>query len=164
MTKSGVRADDRVESGLSRGHHIIKQSVLIYGTKIIPLLKIKTVTTITTISAGTTFKSFIVVPLVRLRLIDGKRTHKFSRLIPLRDVPCVTYGRSEPTQLINAAVTGQLLFQLRCRSPQGSCRWERRDVGPDAPSVHRCYRDSQHSQTQRRQLPSLSTGVAGTTV
>jgi hypothetical protein len=32
---------------------------MIYGTKIIPLLKLKTATTITTISAGTTFKSFI---------------------------------------------------------------------------------------------------------
>jgi hypothetical protein len=31
----------------------------IYGTKIIPLLKLKTATTRTTISAGTTFKSFI---------------------------------------------------------------------------------------------------------
>jgi hypothetical protein len=36
--------------------------------------------TVTTISAGTTFKSFIVVPLVSLRLIDGKRRqpYKFS--------------------------------------------------------------------------------------
>jgi hypothetical protein len=32
---------------------------MIYGTKIIPLLKVKTATTITTITAGTTFKSFI---------------------------------------------------------------------------------------------------------
>jgi hypothetical protein len=31
----------------------------IYGTKIVPLLKLKTATTRTTISAGTTFKSFI---------------------------------------------------------------------------------------------------------
>jgi hypothetical protein len=31
----------------------------IYGTKIVLLLKLKTTTTITTISAGTTFNSFI---------------------------------------------------------------------------------------------------------
>jgi hypothetical protein len=31
----------------------------IYGTKIIPLLKLKTAATISTISAGTTIKSFI---------------------------------------------------------------------------------------------------------
>jgi hypothetical protein len=49
--------------------------VLIYGTKIIPLLTIKTATIKTTISAGTTFKSFIVIPLVSPSLIDGKPTH-----------------------------------------------------------------------------------------
>jgi hypothetical protein len=31
----------------------------IYGTKIVPLLRLKATTTITTINAGTTFRSFI---------------------------------------------------------------------------------------------------------
>jgi hypothetical protein len=65
----------------------------IYGTKIVPLLKLKTATTITTISAGTTFKSFIFVPLVLPSLIDRKRPTKLSRLISLGDVSRVTYGR-----------------------------------------------------------------------
>jgi hypothetical protein len=37
--------------------------VLIYGTKIVPLLKVKTTTTKTTISACQSFKSFIVAPI-----------------------------------------------------------------------------------------------------
>ena len=45
--------------------------MLIYGTKIIPLLKIKTATIKTTISACTSFKSFIVAPLVWPSLIGG---------------------------------------------------------------------------------------------
>jgi hypothetical protein len=94
----------------SAGSHITKKSVLIYGTKIVTLLKILIATIKTTISAGTTFKSFIVVFLVWPSLIDGKRAHEFSRLIHLRDVPWVTRGRGEPT-LINAVHVITLLHR-----------------------------------------------------
>jgi hypothetical protein len=54
-----------------------------------------------TISASTTFKNFIVAPFVWPNLIDGIRARKLSRLIPLRDEPCVTYA--EANQLLTRA-------------------------------------------------------------
>jgi hypothetical protein len=43
---------------------------LIYGRKIIPLLKVMIATTKTTMSAGTTFKSFIARPYRRAEIVS----------------------------------------------------------------------------------------------
>jgi hypothetical protein len=47
----------------------MERKEVIYGTKIIPLLKVKIATTKTTISAGTIFKSFIAGPYRREAIV-----------------------------------------------------------------------------------------------
>ena len=60
FAEAGVpTARSSVKYGVAVLRDTVEVDQKIYGTTIVPFLKLKTATTITTISAGTTFNSFI---------------------------------------------------------------------------------------------------------
>jgi hypothetical protein len=67
---------------------------IIYGTKIVPLLKVKTATIITTIRAGTTFKSFMARRYRREEIVSVQNCTQWSVLKKAEVVPSLSQRRS----------------------------------------------------------------------